>query len=469
MIRNLIITVILLSSTSCSLDGVAYGNDERILDQEYVRSKSGALGMYSASIASLRDALSLLSKDVAFFTDEVSGIPPYDNMSIPVGIVLARLDSRNNAVLGMNGDLAPRFNNDLYRDINSARIRAQQARTLLNEYGDVATQALLANTYSIEAYAILFLAENGCSGIPLTYIPFEGSVEYTEGYTTTELFNIAVSLFDSALSFDHDSASFYTLANVGRGRAYLGLGRLDSASLAVRELYQDNPAFEIAYSDAFTPRDSSRNTRFWTFRDSLHQGIPTTRQELDYVFIENFKGNTGMEWVAPVIQFQDPRIPVGVIVNNGRSFPQQRKFLGGAVRIPIASWIDAQMIQAEAFLNQDALSGTSWLIPINEARRTIGLSDTTDPGTPEARVDLLFKERAFWFYLTGSRLGDMRRLVRQYGRHVSQVYPFGLYTKAPGTSNYLHLQIYGEHFVFAPPVDEYRYNSQYNGCEHYNP
>ena len=29
---------------------------------------------------------------------------------------------------------------------------------------------------------------------------------------------------------------------------------------------------------------------------------------------------------------------------------------------------------------------------------------------------MLFRERAFWMYLTGHRLGDMRRLIRQYGR-----------------------------------------------------
>jgi len=44
------------------------------------------------------------------------------------------------------------------------------------------------------------------------------------------------------------------------------------------------------------------------------------------------------------------------------------------------------------------------------------LAALTDPGTAEARVDLLFRERAFWFFLTGHRQGDLRRLIRQYGR-----------------------------------------------------
>ena len=53
----------------------------------------------------------------------------------------------------------------------------------------------------------------------------------------------------------------------------------------------------------------------------------------------------------------------------------------------------------------------------------------TDPGTATGRVDLHFRERAFWFYLTAHRLGDLRRLVRQYGRAIESVYPTGAYHK----------------------------------------
>ena len=45
----------------------------------------------------------------------------------------------------------------------------------------------------------------------------------------------------------------------------------------------------------------------------------------------------------------------------------------------------------------------------------------------DARVDLLFRERAFWLFATGHRMGDMRRLLRQYGRAHDDVYPIGHY------------------------------------------
>ena len=48
-----------------------------------------------------------------------------------------------------------------------------------------------------------------------------------------------------------------------------------------------------------------------------------------------------------------------------------------------------------------------------------------DPVDPAARVDMMFRERAFWLYLTDHRMGDLRRLVTQYGRSASAVFPGG--------------------------------------------
>ena len=44
-------------------------------------------------------------------------------------------------------------------------------------------------------------------------------------------------------------------------------------------------------------------------------------------------------------------------------------------------------------------------------------------------MDQLFSERAFWLFATGHRLGDMRRLVRQYGRTGRERLPRGDYLK----------------------------------------
>jgi hypothetical protein len=125
----------------------------------------------------------------------------------------------------------------------------------------------------------------------------------------------------------------------------------------------------------------------------------------------------------------------------------------------LGSGLEARLIEAEADLKN---GGSNWLTTLNTLRTTgvyTGVdtlivaidsvshpptSDTTfrydtawvagtggvghlgplqDPGTPDSRVDLLFHERAFWLFLTGHRQGDLRRLVRQYGRDQSTVYP----------------------------------------------
>jgi hypothetical protein len=47
------------------------------------------------------------------------------------------------------------------------------------------------------------------------------------------------------------------------------------------------------------------------------------------------------------------------------------------------------------------------------------------PTAQAAAVDQFFRERAAWLWLTGHRLGDMRRLIRQYGRAANTVFPVG--------------------------------------------
>ena len=44
-------------------------------------------------------------------------------------------------------------------------------------------------------------------------------------------------------------------------------------------------------------------------------------------------------------------------------------------------------------------------------------------------MDQLFRERAFTLYGRGTRTGDMRRLIRQYGRNAETVFPTGAWHK----------------------------------------
>jgi hypothetical protein len=94
--------------------------------------------------------------------------------------------------------------------------------------------------------------------------------------------------------------------------------------------------------------------------------------------------------------------------------------------VDIVSGIEARLIEAEAALHDghpDVALGI-----LNDARTTVtGLDPLVDAGTDAARVDQLFHERAFWMFSTGHRLGDLRRLVRQYGRTPDSVFPNGIF------------------------------------------
>lgn len=114
---------------------------------------------------------------------------------------------------------------------------------------------------------------------------------------------------------------------------------------------------------------------------------------------------------------------------------------------PLATGREARLIEAEADL---AAGGTTWLATLNTLRSgstfAASLPALTDPGTANARVDLIMKERAMWMYLTVHRLGDMRRLVRQYGRPQNTIFPTGPYFKGGAYGSDMNLPpTTGEH------------------------
>jgi starch-binding outer membrane protein, SusD/RagB family len=141
-----------------------------------------------------------------------------------------------------------------------------------------------------------------------------------------------------------------------------------------------------------------------------------------------------------------------------------------AAYVVLADGIEARLIEAEAALHAggDRLGILNSLrasfaplmaarygtanYPANLAagveagRLQASLPPLTDPGDQDARIDLLFEERGFWLYLTGHRLGDMRRLApAPYNRPVETIFPVGAYHKG-GT--------YGNDVNFSVPFDE---------------
>ena len=77
------------------------------------------------------------------------------------------------------------------------------------------------------------------------------------------------------------------------------------------------------------------------------------------------------------------------------------------------------------------------------------------PATAAAARTLFFREKALWTFSRGQRLGDMRRLVRQYNHPVDQVYPTGTHYRGGE---------YGTDVNLPVPKDEEKNNPNFTGC-----
>jgi hypothetical protein len=124
------------------------------------------------------------------------------------------------------------------------------------------------------------------------------------------------------------------------------------------------------------------------------------------------------------------------------------------------------MIEAEVQLKNGNV--TQWLAIHNALRAAppklgditpAAMAPLTDPGTDVARVNLQFREKAFWTFGRGQRLGDMRRLIKQYGRTEATVFPQGTHYKGG---------LYGSD-VNLPVTQPEENNPNFKGCTDRSP
>jgi hypothetical protein len=218
------------------------------------------------------------------------------------------------------------------------------------------------------------------------------------------------------------------LARVGLARALLNNAKYPAAAAAVAGV-PDN----FVYFDDHSLNTALENNSVWALQDNGRWTVPEV------------EGINGINWRSA----NDPRVPWADAGINGfdkanRVF-LQRKWLTQAGDVPLATGVEARLIEAEAALQ--ASDPVTWLTKLNALRAQVAtlmaaqsnppnpifagttLAPLVDPVTQTAREDLTFRERAFWMYLTGHRLGDLRRLIRQYGRGAETVFPTGAWHK----------------------------------------
>lgn len=311
---------------------------------------------------------------------------------------------------------------------------------------------------SLDAYTYVLFAENYCNGVPTSRV-VDGAFAYGDPQTGVQMLGIAIAKFDSAIAvatrIGASANAGQYLARVGKARAQVDLGSYAAAATTV----------------APVPT---------TFVYNIGADENTTRQNngvFGYTFaqkrfsVAGGEGGNGL----PFNSSGDPRI--GAFRNGGgftASIPyyQTAKYQGTPAGTrnaptPLALGTEARLIEAEAALA--AADDASFLAKLNEARAGsktyIRGNDPAPPPPPaltladlgltaQSRQNLLFSERAFDLYLTAHRVGDLRRLIRQYGRGSESVFPTGAYLQG-GT--------YGTDVNFPVPFEEQN-NSKFTAC-----
>lgn len=291
-------------------------------------------------------------------------------------------------------------------------------------------RAAIGQLQAVRGLAALLLGEVNCNGTPLSEVvdlkPVYGGPITSDSMTTR-----AVAELDVAVDYASSDPRILNLVRVARGRALTNLGRYSEAASAVAGV----PTDYLYHAELSSAGSGHQNAIFNTNSMTDVWGAMT---------VSDREGTNGLDFVSA----EDPRVPTQLLGTGRDGETEHYHFTRYTDRydpIVLASGIEARLIEAEADLQA---GGGNWLSILNDLRAVAidpPMEPLTDPGTADGRVDLVFRERAFWLFGTGHRMGDLRRLLRNYGRSQNDTHPVGHY-KGP--------QSYGTDVVFILTLSE---------------
>ncbi len=391
--------------------------------------RAGALGDLALALsgaASGHGATAGLTVMSALMSDE------YDYS----GTFPTRREADTRLVQNTNGTM-----NRIYSNIHRARAAAVVASDLAAETG--AATAIASEMQSIVGFTYTLFAETFCSGVPFSTAPSDGGeLQFGMPLTTSEMFQAGGTWFDQAISNAGGSSDLGSLAQVGKARALLGLGQISAAAAAVSGV----------------PTDFVYNIEHSTNSRRQENGIyvmTTVRRQ--YSVADN-KGGNGIDFRSAM----DPRLPWDggtALGQDDRTFYfNQLKFPSSNASVPLASGIEARLIEAEAAVQANDAAGVASIH--DGLRATVGLAPVDLSAMTQGELlTYHFRERAFWLFSQGHRLGDLRRLVRVYNEPIATVFPWGTYFKGGE---------YASDVTFPVPESE-KNNPNYAGCLDRNP
>lgn len=311
------------------------------------------------------------------------------------------------------------------RNLHRGRQSAGQAIELMDRYLPSAPAWQKAEMYFIQAYLVNLAGEVYCNGLTFSEIR-NGVLEYGQPVTTASAFQQALSFADQGLALisgnTADDNRVRNALHLTRGRILMNLDQPAQAAAAVSTV-PTNYGYQVFHSVA-------------SFSNNLWNWNNLTRR----YSVANNEGGNGLNFATagdprvPVCEAPCPQVGVTSATRDDAQRPLHVQLLWPSREstVRLLQGVDARMIEAEAALR--AGNAQQALTILNAARATVpGLAPLQDAGTPEARVNQLFRERAFWGFGRGHRMGELRRLVRQYGRAENTVFPTGAWHKAGAT------------------------------------
>ena len=406
--------LLVLASGCMSTDRILSVEDPDIINPADVQSPAGANAVRIGALARLNTAT---SGDESLFL--LGGMLGDEWINGDSFIDRQQIDQR--VIVTSNS-----FLTTASRAINRARLSALQATQLMRQYNPTAPGWQPAEMYFVEAYTENLMGEDYCNGLVFSSI-VDGKEQYGSQITDQAAFAQALAHVDSGLALvtgsTTDDVRVRNALAVLRGRILLNIGpsRYAEAATSVAAV---PTTFKYQELHALTATTNA----IWSLNNNNRRYSVSANE-----------GTNGLNYATA----NDPRVPVcqggdsackanGVTQASrddlGKPFTVQLLWPNAASSVTIVSGIEARMIEAEAA--QAAGNPGGVITALNAARATMsGLAPLTDPGTDAARIDLIFRERAFWMFSTGHRLGDMRRLIRQYGRSADAVFPIGPWHK----------------------------------------
>lgn len=318
----------------------------------------------------------------------------------------------------------------MYRELHRARNSGREALNALREFKPTPT-ANLGQMYFVIGFAELTLAESFCNGQPLSDAS-TGEVIYGTPKTNQEILQMALAHFDSALTLSSATDAFATSirhsAAVAKGRVLIDLNRHADAATAVAGVPTN-------FMNIATFSLTGGNNQIWALNFSAKR----------WTVGDSFDTSGLIRNAIPFASLKDPRVPsTGTATGTspaGRGFDNSTNFIilntfGRTDPTPIISGLDARLIEAEARLKANDIPGMMTILnALRAAPQSLGpisspvMAALSVPTSQADAIDLYFREKALWTFGRGQRLGSLQRLIRQYGRTESQVFPEGTFFK----------------------------------------